>query len=199
MLPQTRPGRLHFILQRNREDVFEPDYLAEVPHVRFVAYGRHAQVSGWVRLVEDRLTDLLNAHEELLLTDAEIERIDDGATRSSGEVLIHRSELVAVHASGPRGDEARRRPTRTHPVAMQAGSYLIGGYLHVPLGGDPIASLADRPMMIPLTDAWIESRSRGEHVRQSGGTLIVNRGQADWMRIVADNEVRDWSLEAVRA
>ena len=105
MLPQAPPGRLHFILQRTREEVFEPDYVPEVPLVRFDAYGRHDRVFGWVGLRADRLTDLLNAHEELLLTDVEIEDLEDGVTRSVDEILIRCSDLIAVHASGPRGTQ----------------------------------------------------------------------------------------------
>ena len=189
MLPQTPPDRLHFILQRTPEEVFEPDFVSDVPLVRFVAFGRHHRVFGWVRLKADRLTDLLNTHEELLLTDVEIESLEDRVTRSVDEVLIRCSELIAVHASKPRGDEARRRLTRTHPIAIQSGNYLIGGYLHAPPGSDPIASMGERPLMVPLTDAWIEYWSGGERTKQSSGTIIVNREQVDWMRVVTDEDL----------
>ena len=189
MLPQTPPDRLHFILQRTPEEVFEPDYVSDVPLVQFVAFGTHDRVFGWVRLRADRLTDLLNTHEELLLTDVEIESLEDRVTRSVDEVLIRCSELIAVHASKPRGDEARRRLTRTHPIAIQSGNYLIGGYLHAPPGSDPIASMGERPLMVPLTDAWIEYWSGGERTKQSSGTIIVNREQVDWMRVVTDEDL----------
>jgi hypothetical protein len=189
MLPQTPPDRLHFILQRTPEEVFEPDFVSDVPLVRFVAFGRHHRVFGWVRLRADRLTDLLNTHEELLLTHVEIESLEDRVTRSVDEVLIRCSELIAVHASKPRGDEARRRLTRTHPIAIQSGNYLIGGYLHAPPGSDPIASMGERPLMVPLTDAWIEYWSGGERTKQSSGTIIVNREQVDWMRVVTDEDL----------
>ncbi len=194
MLPQAPPGRLHFILQRTREEVFEPDYVPEVPLVRFDAYGRHDRVFGWVGLRADRLTDLLNAHEELLLTDVEIEDLEDGVTRSVDEILIRCSDLIAVHASGPRGDATRRRLTRSHPIALQSGAYLIGGYLHAPPGRDPIASVDERPLMVPLTDAWIEYWSGGERTRQASGTMIVNREQVDWMRVVTDEDLVDGLL-----
>jgi|SRR5664279_471969 hypothetical protein len=189
MLPQTPPDRLHFILQRTPEEVFEPDFVSDVPLVRFVAFGRHHRVFGWVRLRADRLTDLLNTHKELLLTHVEIESLEDRVTRSVDEVLIRCSELIAVHASKPRGDEARRRLTRTHPIAIQSGNYLIGGYLHAPPGSDPIASMGERPLMVPLTDAWIEYWSGGERTKQSSGTIIVNREQVDWMRVVTDEDL----------
>ena len=99
MLPQTPPDRLHLNLQRTPEEVFEPDYASDVPLVQFVAFGTHDRVFGWVRLRADRLTDLLNTHDELLLTDVEIENLEDGATRSVDEVLIRCREFIAVHAS----------------------------------------------------------------------------------------------------
>ena len=189
MLPQSPPDRLHLILQRTPEDVFEPYYASDVPLVQFVAFDGHHRMFGWVHLRADRLTDLLNAHDDLLLTDAEIESLEGGATRSVDEILIRSSELIAVHASEPRGDEAHRRLTRTHAIAIQSGNYLIGGYLHAPPGSDPIVSLGERPRMVPLTDAWIEYWSGGERTKQSSGTIIVNRDQVDWVRVVTDADL----------
>jgi hypothetical protein len=189
MPPQTPPDRLHFILQRTPEDVFEPDYASDVPLVQFAAFGRDHRLFGWVRLRADRLTDLLNTHEELLLTHVEIESLEDGAMRAVEEVLIRCSELIAVHASGPRGDAPRRRRTRAHAIAIQSGNYLIGGHLHVPPGSDPIANVGERPLMVPLTDAWIEYWSGRDRTTQSIGTIIVNREQVDWIRVVTDEDL----------
>jgi hypothetical protein len=186
--------RLHFVLQRTPEEVFEPDSVPEAPLVRFVAYARQHRVFGWIHLRAERLTDLVNAHDELLLTDVEIESLEDGQTRSAERVLINGRELVAVHASGPRGDEALRRRTRTHPVALQVGNYLIGGHLHVDPGTDPFTSLRARARMVPLTDAWIEYWSGGQRTKHAIGTIIVNRDAADWVRVVTDDELLDGVL-----
>jgi len=199
MPPQTPPDRLHFVLQRTPEDVFEPDYVSDVPLVQFVAFGREHRAFGWIRLSADRLTDLLNTHEELLLTDVEIESLEDGAMRSVDEVLIRCSELIAVHASGPRGDGQRRQPTRAHALAIQSGKYLMGGYLHAPPGSDPIANLGERPLMVPLTDAWIEYWSGTDRTTQSIGTIIVNREHVDWMRVVTDEDLFGGLLRPTRA
>jgi hypothetical protein len=189
MLPQTLPDRLRIILQRSPEEIYEPDFASDVPLVQFVAFSAHERLFGWVRLTADRLTDLLNTHEDLLLTDVEIESLVDGPIRSVDEVLIRSSELIAVHASEPRGNEARRRLTRTHAIAIQSGNYLIGGHIHVPPGGDPIASVRERPPMVPLTDAWIEYWSGDERTKQSSGTIIINRERVDWMRVVTDDDL----------
>ena len=71
---QRPPSHLQFVLQGTPEEVFEPDAVADAPLVRFVAYGKNQRVFGWVRLEADRLTDLLNAHDELHLVDVEIEQ-----------------------------------------------------------------------------------------------------------------------------
>lgn len=195
MQPTTLPGRLHVSLQPVLEEVHEPDYAPELPLVRFDAFADADRVFGWVRLEADRLTDLLNAHLELLLTDVETESLADGTTQSVDEVLIARSDLVAVHASGPRGDETRRHETSTHPVLLRAGDYLIGGHLHVPPGEDPVASLSRRPTMVPLTEAWIDYRSGPGRSRQRSGTLIVNRRRVDWIFVVEEGDLARAGLD----
>jgi hypothetical protein len=182
------------MLQRVPEEIFEPDSVAEAPLVRFVAYTRHHRMYGWVRLRADRLTDLLNAHDSLLLTDVDVEGLEDGESRSVDRVLVTGDDLIAVHAGGPRGDAALRRRTRSHPVALQAGHYLVGGHLHADPGVEPLDNLRERPHMVPLTDAWIEYWSGGARRRHAIGTIIVNRRQVDWIRVVSDEELVDGAL-----
>ena len=191
---QSPPARLQLVLQRTAEEVFEPDAVHDAPFVRFAAYSAHQRVFGWVRLKADRLTDLLNAHDELHLVDVELESLANGLIGTVLEVVIHRRDLVAVQASGPRGDATRRQATRTHPIAIQAGNYLIGGYLHVPPGADPIESARQRPVMIPLTDASIEYWVHGKCEHQSIGTIVVNRDAVDWMRVVTHEDLLDGLL-----
>ena len=185
----SSPSRLHLVLQPTFEEVYEPDFLSELPLIRFVAYERQHRVFGWVRLEADRLTDLLNCCEELHLEDVEIAGHEDGTTRSLEQFVIGRRALIAVHASGPPGDETLRQPTRLVPVALQCGQYLVGGHLHVLSGEDPLASAQQRPPMIPLTEAWIEYWTSDERRHRSTGTIIVNRDQADWMRQVTEREL----------
>lgn len=192
-------GRLHLVLQPTFEEVYEPDFLWETPLIRFVAYGGEHRVSGWVRLEADRLTDLLNGCEELHLEDVEIAGHDEGTSRSADEYVIKRRELVAVHASGPTGDETLRQPTRRYPIALQSGDYLIGGHLHVLSEEEPMASLQERPPMIPLTQAWIEHWSGDERRHRSTGTIIVNRDMADWIRPVTERELAAGYLRPIRS
>lgn len=189
MQVQTPLSRLELVLQHTDEEVFEPGAVANVPLIRFAAYVANQRVFGWVRLDADRLTDLLNAHDELHLLDVGLESLPNGWPGTVDEVVICRRDLVAVHATGPRGDASRWQATQSHPIAIQSGSYMIGGYLHVPPGIDPIESARARPAMIPLTDALIEFWAHGRREHQSIGTIIVNRDKADWMRIVTHDDL----------
>jgi hypothetical protein len=189
MPPASPEGRLHLVLKPRSEQVYEPDFVLETPLIRFVAYGRRHRVFGWVSLAADRLTDLLNSCEELHLEEVETEDFDDRPPRWSDEVIIRRSDLIAVHGSGPRGDETRREKTRLHAVAMQSGNYLIAGHLHVAPGADADESLRGRPAMVPLTDAWIEYWTGDERKHRATGTIIVNRERTDWVRPITKREL----------
>jgi hypothetical protein len=192
MTPPQTP--LRFVLQRSSEEIYEPDSVSEAPLVRFSAYASHHRIFGWVRLRSDRLTDLLNAHDELLLSDVEIENLVDGTRHCSDMIAVATRELVAVHAAGPRGDEALRRRTRAHAVAVRTGSYLIAGHLHAEPGTDPLQSMWRRPAMVPLTDAWLEYWSDGTPRRHGVGTIVVNREAADSIQLVSDDDLVDGLL-----
>lgn len=177
------------MLERVHEEVFEPEFVSDAPLVRFEAFARNSRVFGWLRLDADRLTDLLNSHTEVGLDHVEVENLDDGTTSIADQIVITRDELIAVHATGPRGDASRRTRTRPHAVALQSGSYLVGGHLHAPVGTNPLESYRTRPPMVPLTDAWVEYWSGGRRRRQWIGTIVVNRELADWVRVVTDDDL----------
>lgn len=191
---QTPLGRLQLILERTAEEVFEPDAVSDAPYVRFAAYVAKQRVFGWIRMHEDRLTDLLNAHEELQLVDVGLEILPHGRLGSIDEVVIHRRDLIAVQASGPRGDASLRRVTQPHPIAIRAGTYLIAGYLHTPPGVDPMADVWTRPVMFPVTDAAIEYWTGGKPVHQATGTIIVNRNAVDWIKVVSHDDLIEGHL-----
>jgi hypothetical protein len=193
------PAPLHLTLQRTHEEIFEPDSVSEAPLVRFSAYAAHHRIFGSVRLHADRLTDLLNTHDDLLLSDVEIEDLDEGSRRSSDESRVAIRDLIAVFASGPRGDGALRHRTRAHAVVIRAASYLIAGHLHVEPGIDPIESLRRRPAMIPLTDAWLEYWPDGSPRRHGAGTIIFNRDAADTIELVTDDDLIEGILQPFTA
>ena len=171
------------------EDVFEPESVSDAPLLRFEAFLTRERLFGWVRLEADRLTDLLNAHETLHLYRATFESLVDGSTRQAEEVVVHRSALVGVSVTGPRGDPALRRWTHSHAAVIQIGEFLVEGYAHSTPGEDPLATIRHRPAMVPLTDARLEYWPGGHHRRTWIGTMIFNRDLADWIRVVSDEEL----------
>jgi hypothetical protein len=150
--------------------------------IDFVAYTREFLVAGLIAMRADRMTDLLNAVDELELSDPVVQWLADGSVRGSDRLSIRRSELIAVKAGDPRGNPARRHPTGRVSVGAGSGTTLMHGHLHVRRGGDAATDLGRRPAMIPLTDATIRFTVGGEARVDAAETLIVNRDAADWMR-----------------
>jgi hypothetical protein len=189
-MAMTPPGNgfsLH--LETIPEDVFEPEFVAAAPLLRFEAFLATERLFGWVRLDAERLTDLLNAHDELHLHQATFESLADGSTRQLAHVVVPRSSLMCISVSGPRGDPALRRWTHSHAAVIQLGDYLMGGYAHATPGEDPLKTITKRPPMVPLTDARLEYWPGGQHRRTWIGTIIFNRDLADWVRVISDEEL----------
>ena len=162
---------------------------ARVSQIEFVAYAEDCVLSGFIALAEDRLTDLLNAHEEYELVDVYAEDLATGTASRVDRIVVQRDELMMVHATGPRGDRGRRQHTRQHPLALQVGPYHVRGYLHALPGTDPVSSFAHRRPMVPLTEAWVEYRQGEAQQRQRVSTLVVNRHLADWVAAAHETEV----------
>lgn len=156
-----------------------PGAAALYPLVDFVAYAEDCTLSGRIRLRSDRLTDMLNDHEELQLVDVMVQSLVQPEAVEVREVVVARDELLLVHATGPRGDQARRTRTRQTYVAVTAGPYSVGGYLHSVPFLDAMAGLHRRSAMIPLTDAVVDYPLGGDLYRQRVGTVIVNRSRID--------------------
>lgn len=157
--------------------------------VEFVAYGEDCVLSGVVHMEADRLTDMLNDHDEYQLVDVLVESLTVERAVEVSEVLVRRDELLLVHATGPRGNQDRRHRTRAHPVAIQVGPYHVRGYLHALPGADPVLAIRRRKPMVPLTDAWIEFSSATGRQRRRVGAVVVNREQIDWIVPAVDDEV----------
>jgi hypothetical protein len=179
------PTTLSLVLERQAEDIYEPEFAAYTPLVGFEAFLSSQRVFGWVRLDTDRLTDLLNAHDLLHLENVHVEDLRDGRTVAADETFLPRSEIIAVIASGPRGDPSRRALTQRHAVAVESGIYRIGGCVHAPAGVDPEARWQSGGPMVPLTGAWIEYRSGDRYCRDIMDAVIVNRRLATRFDVAA--------------
>lgn len=151
------------------------------PILDFAAYGEDCLLSGRIRMPADRLTDMLNDHDELELIDVLVEGLADGRSAEAPSIVVTRDDLLLVQATGPRGNQGRRHRTRPHPVALQVGPYHVRGYLHALPGSDAVAAITRRKPMVPLTDAWVDYDSAHGHQRHRSGTVVVNREQMDWI------------------
>jgi hypothetical protein len=176
----TRVLRLSF----SRPEVNEAD---DVPRLEFVAYAADRLLVGSIQLEADRLTDLLNACDELELVDITWLGLH-GQIGETSSATITRSELLVVKAGLPRGNPARRHRTRQAPVVTAIGPYLVYGYLHSRPGSDPLVDLGRRAPMVPLTDASICYERNGKLHREDASTFIVNRDRADSIRRARESE-----------
>ena len=174
------PRRLRVAFSRPlaaTEPQAETDVVGEVA---FVAYGEDCILSGRTVLDADRL----NANDEYALVGVTVERLHDGTPLQVDEVVVPRDELCLVHATGPRGNAARRRHTLPKYVAMKVGPYEVQGFIHGLPGADPIVSIRRRKSMIPLTDVRITFVVNGEHREDHVDSVILNRERIEWIAIV---------------
>jgi len=73
---------------------------------------------------------------------------------------------------------------------MKIGPYTIHGYLHAKPGADPLAAMARRRPMVPLTDARIEWEGVEGIEVERVGALIVNQHAITWIAPSMDEVVR---------
>jgi hypothetical protein len=179
--------RVAFTKQGEASSTERPDAAAEPTVVDFVAYGEDCILFGKAVLDADRLSDMLNSHDEYALVGVSVERFDGGATVTVDDVVVPRDELLLVHAAGPRGDVRRRHRTMPHHVAMKMGRYQVRGFYHGLPGTDPVVSIRRRKSMVPLTDARIEYTIGDDRRETLVETLIVNRDLIDWVEAMEPN------------
>jgi hypothetical protein len=172
----------------------QPDAPAEAGRVAddvaFVAYGEDCIMSGRAVLNADRLTDMLNDHDQYLVSGLVVERFDETAPfELDDEIAVPRDEIYLVHASGPRGDANRRHRTMPQHLALKMGPYKVRGFFHALPGADPVVALRRRKAMVPLTNARIEYTIHDQHREITVDTVIVNREQVEWVEAVQPGQV----------
>jgi len=158
--------------------------------IELAAYAEDCRIFGFVLVDTDRLTDYLNQQEQYELSDVLVVALDDGRATEAKTLIVERGELLAVRASGPRGNANRRGRTLQYPVTLQTGPYTLRGHLHGLPGSDPVMQLRRRRPMVALTESWIEYPTEGESHRGRVGTIIFNREAIDWIHVSRDGEVR---------
>ena len=174
-------------LSPNPIDPFLP--VPATPEIAFSAYAEDCRLSGHLRLATERLSDMLNSVDELVLVDVLVESLIDGHTFEAKELLVARDELVAVEASGPRGNPQRRIRVRPFPIGVKLGPYLVRGYVHVSPGANPLVAVRRKRPMVALTEATIEYQSHGSQVQRRSSTILFNRLLVDWIAPTVDEAI----------
>ncbi len=154
--------------------------------VPFIGYALGRRFIGYVECGDERLTDMMNRSESVIVREAFVESFEDDTVTNLGDGEVDRSILYAVEAAGGRLDGARRIHTIRHRLQVQLGPYTALGLLHSSPGQLPLPHLHSRGPMIPLSDATIGFASRGGLQLRDVGTLIVNRDMLDWVRASED-------------
>jgi len=149
--------------------------------VDFVAYSVDCILSGRTVLDGDRLSDMLNDHDEYVLLGVTVERFDGGPPMVVDEVVVSRDEIWVVHTGEPRGVEARRHRTSQQYVAIKMSPYRVRGFFHGLPGTNPVTSIGRRKSMVPLTNVRIEFTVHGEVRETRVDVAIVNRDQVEWL------------------
>ncbi len=154
--------------------------------VPFIGYALGRRFIGYVECEGERLTDMLNRTELIVVRETYVENFDDETVVNLGDGEVDRSILYAVEANGTRGEVTRRIHTIRHRLQVQLGPYSALGLLHALPGQMPLPYIHARGPMIPLSDATIGFACRGTLQLRDVGTLVVNRDMLDWVRASED-------------
>jgi hypothetical protein len=190
-----RLGRGEAPAEARAPEASEPREL-HASEVEFSAYAEDCRIFGFLQHAQERLSDALNAGETFVLKDVLLVALADGQVTERRELEVQRDELLAVRATGSRGNAERRIRGRASPITLKLGPYTVHGYVHGPPGGDAIAQMRRRKPMVPLTEVWIEYLAAGLAHRARVGSLIVNRDAIDWVAHSHDETVRMPDLPA---
>lgn len=163
------------------------------------AYAADCCVHGRLQLTAARLSDMLNARDELDVSDAQVLSYVGAPDLAVERITLYRDDLYAVLLSGPRGEDRRRRETEAVAIGMKAGPYLVRGHVHVAPGTDGVAAVGRGREMVALTDGWIARTdgARGEEAfKIRVEALLVNRRLVDWVVAAEADDAAD-AAEAV--
>ena len=123
--------------------------------IEFLGFAADCTIMGKMTMFGERLTDFLNGQERYLVHHVECESLEDGHKAAIDSVSIERSDLLAVVATGPRGNEKQRVSLQTDRLHLSIGPYMVLGRLHTKPGRDAVADVLKRDPMVPLTNATI--------------------------------------------
>jgi hypothetical protein len=149
--------------------------------IDFMAFAADCTVTGKMTMFGERLTDFLNGQERFRVHHLECESLEDGHRAAVDSLSLERNDLLAVVATGPRGNEKQRVTLQTNRLQVSIGPYLILGRIHASPGADAVSSVLKREPMVPLTNATIAYEVAGAIVTRDIQTIIVNRMLVEWI------------------
>jgi hypothetical protein len=159
--------------------------------IDFLAFTADRRITGRIMLADDRLSDMLNGVARLVIRDAQVEELTDDRAPRVADVTIAIGEMLAVVGSGPRGSERLRKRWLKRRASLGLGRFVVEGDLGypndetLPESGDPSVVLANRDLLVPLTDATITYDRSGSVVAETFETVLVNRARATWIDVAA--------------
>lgn len=161
--------------------------------VDFIGFTADRRIAAAVPLADDRLSDMLNSVQRLVLRNATIDDLVGGGEPRVGDLTVPVSAFVVVVAAGRRGSETRRRRTDLRRVRIGLHRFVVSGMLHVPaqggelpISGDPNVVLAGRDLLVALTDATVTYDKAETPVSEGHEALLVNRSLATWIDVGDD-------------
>lgn len=157
--------------------------------IDFVAFTSDRRISGRIMLSDHRLSDMLNAVSRLVIRDAMVDEMVDDRQPRLADVTVAIGELLVVVGNGPRGNERLRRRWLKRRASVGLGRFIVEGdlgYPHdatLPESSDPAVVLANRDLLVPLTDATIAYERSGVPVAETFETVLINRGRAAYIDV----------------
>ena len=115
---------------------------SKVVEIGVIAYAEDCILSGRLPMATERLSDLLNAHDEFEFVNVRVEDLLGNAPIETRDVVVHRDELLLVVAPDPRGNARRRNHTSKHPIVARIGPYEVRGLIHALPGQIPSTASA---------------------------------------------------------
>jgi hypothetical protein len=156
--------------------------------IEFTAFAEDSIIRGELVLEGDRLSDFISQDGPFEIEHVILEALDDGRSVGVAGTTIARSDLIAITASGPRGNKARRVRTRPHPARAKAGPFEIVGYVHAPPSAHPFSGVLRR-RVLPMTSAIVRYQLGGRAVAQEHDALLVNAEKIEWLEAASDEEL----------
>jgi hypothetical protein len=160
--------------------------------IDFLAFTSDRKISGRIMLADDRLSDMLNAVTRLVIRDATVDELNDDRAPRLADVTIAVGEMLVVVGTGPRGSEQLRKKWLKRRASVGVGRFVIDGDLGypgdeaLPESDDPAVVLANRDLLVPMTDATVTYDRLGTSVEESFETILFNRSRAGWIELAQE-------------